>query len=149
MSKERRGAELLIIKKDGQLVEGELITVKPTSLLLLDRYGRDVAIGIEKIKTIRIVKKSKARLGSYIAVAIMIGFVSLYAISANRRGDEGALWGGILLAGVLSVPASVLGGTIGIIAGIDKTIRIEGRTDSEIQEALDYLRKKARVRDYK
>jgi hypothetical protein len=28
-AKERRGAKLLITKKDGQLIEGELITVKP------------------------------------------------------------------------------------------------------------------------
>ncbi|GAH74403.1 unnamed protein product [marine sediment metagenome] len=32
-AKERRGAKLLITKKDGQLIEGELITVKPNGSL--------------------------------------------------------------------------------------------------------------------
>ena len=35
-AKERRGAKLIITKKDGQRIEGELIAVKPNSLLLLD-----------------------------------------------------------------------------------------------------------------
>ena len=33
------GAELIITKKDGQQIEGKLITVKPNSLLLLNNEG--------------------------------------------------------------------------------------------------------------
>ncbi len=58
-AKERRGAKLIIKKKDGQQVEGELITVKPNSLLLLNSEGKDVSVDIADIKVIRIVKKSK------------------------------------------------------------------------------------------
>ena len=32
-AKERRGAKLIVTKKDGQQIRGELITVKPNSLL--------------------------------------------------------------------------------------------------------------------
>ena len=149
-SKERKhGAKLIITEHNGQQTEGELITVKPNSLLLLDRYGRDVSIEIEKIRTVRIVKKSKARLGSVIGGVIAIGVVALVAISANHRSEEGAVIGGIILAALLSVPASVVGGTIGAIVGMDKTIYFLGMTDSEIQEILDKLRKKARIRDYR
>jgi hypothetical protein len=38
-AKERRGVKLIVTKKDGQQTEGELITVKPTSLLLLNTEG--------------------------------------------------------------------------------------------------------------
>jgi len=55
-SKERRGAELIITKKDGQQIKGELITVKPNSLLLLDTEGKDVSVDIVDIRIIRIVK---------------------------------------------------------------------------------------------
>ena len=42
-AKEKRGADLIIQKKDGQHVRGELIAVKKNSLLLLDREsGADV-----------------------------------------------------------------------------------------------------------
>ncbi len=58
-AKERQGATLIVTKKDGQLIKGELITVKPSSLLLLDTEGKDVSVGIADIKVIRVVKKSK------------------------------------------------------------------------------------------
>ncbi len=58
-AKERRGAKLIITKKNGQQVKGELITVKPNSLLLLDTEGKDVSVGIADIKVIKIVKKSQ------------------------------------------------------------------------------------------
>jgi len=44
LAKERRGAELIVQKKDGQQVRGELITVKEHSLLLLDSKGKDASI---------------------------------------------------------------------------------------------------------
>ena len=40
-AKERQGAKLVITKKNGHQIEGELITVKPNSLLLLDTKGKD------------------------------------------------------------------------------------------------------------
>ncbi len=44
---------------------------------------------------------------------------------------------------------ALIGGIVGAGYGIDKTIQIEGMSDLEIKEAMDYLRKKARIRDYK
>lgn len=44
IGKERKGAKLAIQKKNGQQVMGELITVKPDSLLLLDSENKE---GIE------------------------------------------------------------------------------------------------------
>ena len=146
---ERKQGSIILTKKDGRQIEGELITVKENSLLLLDRYGRDASIEIEEIRTIRIVKRSKAGLGSVIGSLIAIGAVAVVEITANRRSEEGALIGGVMLAGLLAIPASILGETIGAVAGKYKTIHFEGMSDSEIREALDKLRKKARIRDYK
>jgi len=55
-AKEKRRAKLVITKKNGQQIEGELLTVKPNSLLLLDTEGKDVSVAIANIKVIRIVK---------------------------------------------------------------------------------------------
>jgi len=63
-AKERRGAKVVITKTNGQQIRGELITVKPNSLLLLDTEGKDVSVGIGDIKVITIVKKSKALVGA-------------------------------------------------------------------------------------
>ncbi|GAH85785.1 unnamed protein product [marine sediment metagenome] len=59
MNQERRGAKLQITKKNGIQIAGELITVKPNSLLLLNTEGWDVSVGIADIKIIRVMKKSK------------------------------------------------------------------------------------------
>jgi hypothetical protein len=64
-AKERRGAKLIITKKDGHQIEGELITVKPNSLLLLDTEGKDVSIDIKAIKVIKIRKNPRLVLDFY------------------------------------------------------------------------------------
>ena len=156
-AKERRGAKLLIIKKDGQLIEGELITVKPSSLLLLDTEGKDVSVGIADIKVIRVMKKSKALLGAGIGLLIGAGGGVLLGFAMgdpeylstgwdfSLTAEQKALVFGILL-GIIGLCG---GGIAGLTSGTDKTIQIEGMTDLEIREALDKLRKKARIRDYK
>jgi hypothetical protein len=58
-AKERRGARIKITNKDGGRLEGELIAVKPDSLLLLSRDGQDVTADIAGIDTVQIVKESK------------------------------------------------------------------------------------------
>lgn len=146
----KNGSTLIITKKDGHEIKGELITVKPNSLLLLDRYyGRDVSIEIRDIRTIRIIKKSKARLGYIIGGAVGYGVGVLVALSPSAGEDYSIFWNGLLLGSLLAMPASLLGGTIGAIAGTDKTIYLEGMTDSEIQVAMNKLSKRARIRDYK
>jgi hypothetical protein len=61
MANERRGAELVITKTDGQETKGELIAVKPLLLLLLDsQTSADVSVEIGEIAVIKIIKKSKA-----------------------------------------------------------------------------------------
>ena len=47
-AKEKRGAELVVLKRDGMQIRGELITVKENSLLLLSPEGEDVTIRIEE-----------------------------------------------------------------------------------------------------
>jgi len=60
----RRGAKLLITQNDGQQKEGELIVVKPNSLLLLDSEGKDLSVDIADIKVIKIVRKAKTWAGT-------------------------------------------------------------------------------------
>jgi len=148
-AKERRGAKLIVTKKDGQRIKGELITVKPNSLLLLNTKGRDVSVKIEEIKEIVLMKRVNA-LGGAIAGFLVGGLVGgKISVSGeslfSERYDETALIG-ILIGGALGLLSGIL--IVKNLAGKDKTIHFEGMTDSEIQETLDKLRKKARIRDY-
>ncbi len=134
LAKERRGANLVITKKDSRQVKGELIAVKENSLLLLDsESGADVSIDIADIRIIRIVKK-----GALYGLAIGGGWGLLEGITG---GGEGTVFETFLEGIVL------IGIPLGLILGKDKKIQIEGMTDSEIQEILEKLRKKARVKN--
>jgi hypothetical protein len=162
-AKERRGAKLIITKKDGQQISGELITVKPNSLLLLDSTTKtDISIDIKEIKVFRIKKKLKTFSGArnglaagVILAALVEGpdtvFIPIPAAAVTvftfgfvqiKEAEFNTL-GNYMLFGLLS------GAIIGSLVSIDKKIQIEGMTDSEIQETMDKLRKKARIRDYK
>lgn len=83
-AEEKRGAKLIVTKKGGLLIEGELITVKENGLLLLDTEGKDVTVGIEDIFVIRIVKKPQVAkgalgglLGGFAFGASMVGLLAL------------------------------------------------------------------------
>ena len=144
-AKERQGADLRVQKTDGQQLKGELIAVKQNSLLLKEHNsGADVTAVVSEIKTITIVKKSKA-LG-YGITGFILGWLVGYLIFEQLRNDEtqssaarAALWGV-----VLAIPFG-LGGAIN---GIDEVIKLEGKSDSEVKEILGDLRKKARVPDF-
>ena len=145
-AKKRRGVKLIITKKGGQLIEGELITVKPKSLLLLDTEGKDVSVGIADIKVIRVMKKSKgARTGFLIGGGLAL-IVGVGEIGAEVHGFIPSFIDGLIF---FALPGALIGVIIGAVAGTDKTIQIEGMTDSEIEETLNKLRKKARIREYR
>ena len=163
-AKERRGAKLLITKKDGQQIKGELITVKPNSLLLLDAEGKDVPVDIEDIRVIKIVRKSRAStgfaVGAMVGVLISIATYRKHVPASDPKPDlfsplreiARTIIEPIVIPARITVSFGLIGLVIGAVAGvagIDKKIQIEGMTDSEIQETLDKLRKKARIRDYK
>ena len=149
-AKERRGAKLIVTKKDGQQIEGELITVKPNSLLLLDRKsGADVSVDIGDVRVIRIVKKSKVLQG--LGIGLLIGGGSGILLgateSAGKEGLEKASGAVIALLGI--VGGLLIGGVVGSSAGKDEAIPIEGKPPAFIEFNLEKLRMKARIRDYK
>lgn len=152
-SKERRGAELIITKKNGGKIEGELIAVKEDSLLILTKWSeRDRSIDIADIKFIIIVKKSKSLQG--LGLGLLIGAGSGALVGFLSGDDYGWLaytaeTKAIFSAIVYGSLGGIIGALIGGAAGGHKTIQIEGMTDLEVKETLDKLRKKARIRDYK
>ncbi len=146
---ERRGAKLIITTKNGQQIEGELFAVKKDSLILLHTRVIEASFGIEEIKFIRIVRKSKALSwagwgalggGSLAMSLVFAGF----AISEQIEGR--AL---IPMVGIGVGIGALIGAIIGGIGSEDETIPLIYMTDSEIQKTLKKLRKKARIRNNK
>jgi hypothetical protein len=151
---ERHGAMLSVQKKDGHQENGELIAVKPSSLLLLDSASKaDVSIDVSDINTIKIVRKSRAWSG--LGLGTLIGGASGVLIVLASGDDTGLLNGfkardRAILAGIAyGVVGGLVGLSAGALAGNGKTIQIGGKRDLEIRSALEKLKQKSRIPDFK
>jgi hypothetical protein len=154
---ERRGADLVITKTDGQEIKGELIAVKPSSLLLLDsQTGGDVSAEIGEIEAIKIVKKSKALVIG--AGGLGLGVVMGILLAESMHSEETDSWGTLFIKSMYSSPVhnatglgivlGISGALIGASVGKDKTIQLEGNSPEEIRTIMDKLRAQARVTDF-
>jgi hypothetical protein len=148
-AKERKGAELIIHKKDRVAVHGELIAMKKDSLLLKEAdSGTDNSMFFAEIREIKIVRKTKAGTGALIGSLALGGLTAIGFLTSDDLwlpAVPGGVAGYIILIGGLG---GLIGAGLGAISGADYTYRIEGKTDSELEEIWDKLKKKARVPDF-
>ena len=146
MAKEKRGAELIILKKHGQQNRGELIAVKPASLLLLDsQIGADVSVEMGEIAVIKIMKKSKALTGALGGFLIGGGAGYLVAYATDKEYATDPETHVFLYYGILGL---IAGWIAGEALGRDKTIKIEGKSPEEIKAVIEKLRTQARITNF-
>jgi hypothetical protein len=149
LAKKKRGVDLIILKKDGQEISGELISIKRNSFLLLKikDTGRDSTIDLEDIRTITIVKKSAALYG--VLSGFLVGSVggSLIVHYQHRGSNREKGRDTLIAGGVFGLLGAVSGAVIGGIRGKDKTILVEGMSSGEKKEFLEKLSSQARVPD--
>lgn len=135
----KHGVELIIVKKDGEVVRGELIAVKPTSIVTMEAVA-DLSIDVKDIKLIKIV--SRIEKFRWSGIGFIVGGVGGAMIGAAGENPTG------VSIGALSVCSGILGllaGVIGANAGVVETIQIEGKSPEEIGEALQKLNRLARL----
>jgi hypothetical protein len=148
----RKGADLIVQRTDGIQARGELIAVKQGSLLLLERdSGTDVSVNIDDIKVISIVKKREYGKGFFsgftmgaLSGAGFAGYMMANPIFGEPEFLLGPFIGTALISGLV---AGVLGLLVTSLSSNAKLIQFEGKSDSEIKEILEKLRKKARIKN--
>jgi hypothetical protein len=145
-AKEKRGARLLVTKLDGRLSEGELIAVKPDSLLLLSG-GTDVSVGVAEIKCVRIVRPSKIGRGTLLGGlgGVLVGG-ALGALSGGLD-DYTPAQAGLLLGFVFGLAGGLGGLGVGTLMSVDTTIDIAGEPEALVRSRLEKL--KAFSREYR
>jgi len=151
VAKERRGADLVITKTDGQQISGELIAVKPSSLLLLDsQTGGDLSIKIEEIAIIKIIKKSKAwTIGAMgLGVGAVFGLITASDFYKSVMDTEPTTRDYIVWTAICVPFFAIPGVLIGAFLGTDKTIHLAGKSPEETRAALDKLRTQARITNF-
>jgi len=144
-----RGAELLIQKKDGQEIRGELLTVKGSRLLLMDSSSLSgVTLDIGEISLIRVVKKSKFFKGLGYGSLLGVGIGAMLGLAQGDDEPGFMSWKAGDYALILGLAGGVLGGSVGGILGslegIDESIDLEGRSNDEIRLILNKLNSRSR-----
>lgn len=142
-ARERRGAYLIVACQGGRQVQGELIAVKPDALILLTSNAKDESVALSEIRTIKILRRSKAwqgLLGGFLAGAVGGAIWGVSTASEEWGAAGGAFLGGLAVAG----PATLLGLTVGMGAGLDNEIDLTGLPVPEMNRILARLSRQAR-----
>ena len=157
---EKQGIQIYVHFKNGKSIKGELICVKQDGLLVLDpTTGGGRSIAMSEVKAIDIARKAQVGLGMLLGTlsAIVIGSVIEGPFHDKRTsgwfGGEPGVYTAAEQRRDALLPYGVggfgVGALIGVACGIDKRFKIDGRSEHEVREVLEKLRKKARVPDYK
>lgn len=153
MGQEKRGATVIVTLKEGSQTSGELIAVKPDSILLLEPAGKDASIDMADVRSITVLRRSKVGQGALFGLLIGAagGFAggAIYAKSADLcPGCEAPLARAGM--GILGGIVGVVGGVVaGASAGRDLTIAFDDQAGPAFAESLQKLRKYGRVKDFR
>lgn len=140
----RRGASVVVVRSDGVALTGELIVVRPTTIVVLTSAGADSAISVADIASVRIRRKSRGGTGALVGFAV--GAVAASAIL--KSSDWSTTHHDYFRAGfILGLFGAVPGFLVGALAGSDMTVEIAGQTPDKVRDNLAYLAKKARVQE--
>lgn len=131
-AQETRGATVIVTKLDGSRQSGELIAVKPDSLLLLSSAGGDISVGRGEIQKVRIVRKSPT--GFLILFGALAGAGALGS-AAGPENDFQAL--SAFMGGVLGALGATAGG---VFMSGDRKLVLAGEAEDEVAARLDILR---------
>jgi hypothetical protein len=145
----KKGANIIIQKKDGKTITGELLTVKSDAIILMDSLNQTgITQSVKEIKKITVVKKGRFFKGLGLGLVIgggsgaLLGLASgddepgWFSLTAEQKAAVGGLGLGIISA--------LTGGIIEAIKGIDETVVLEGRTPKEMSRILKKLNAKSR-----
>ncbi len=142
---EKKGAEIIIQKREGLKVRGELISVKENALLLMEKKsGTDVSVEVDQIKSVVLVKKSKPNYVFFGGLLVGSALGGYLGVTLYGSGEEAlaVMLGALGAAAFASLGGLLFGGT-----SSDEAISFEGKTDSQIQDILKKLRNAARVKN--
>lgn len=153
-AKERRGADVVAVTKNAQVVRGELIAVKGQAILVVDSAtGGDHAIDISDLNSLSVVIAKKSNPWAAAAVGCLIGG----GIGALVGHEIGKPDGGLDFSTPFTVGGAALGAITGggsgyLIAAHKKKkdlYTFEGKSPAEIDQFLASLRLNARVPDFR
>jgi hypothetical protein len=138
----KRGAEVIVTKLDGNMAKGELVSVKPDSLLVL-RKGAALTIPRGKVRSVSIMRRSKMASGA------LTGFTTGALLGVMWGLDRGP----DAIHGHPAVPAGAVAGGLGLVIGmaagrgekVESVVPLAGLTGPAADERWNALGAYSRV----
>lgn len=149
---QKKGAAVVVTMRDGRQASGELIAVKPESVLILDPEGKDTSFDLSEIAMIRVHRRSRAGTSALIGLAIGAGAGIAGGYISAGTGEDSDFRGGMraLFFAPIGGLVGALGGlTAGLHAGKDLDIRILNDSGASMRETKKTLRKYARYKEFR
>lgn len=139
--REKAGAKIIVTKKDGRALIGELLKVEGDSLLLMAESLEKLTVNISEIVRIRIIRKSKAIQG------VLIGGITGFGIGYfSYRRDEDEAYINIIVGILGSLAGLLSGGLLGSELGTDRIFKIESGNKHKLEHTLKELNQLARFK---
>ena len=135
-AQEERGADLVVTRLDGSRISGEIIAVRPDSLLLLGPGSLDIAVGLAEIRSVRVVRKPPTLLLTAAGFLLGSGVTGI----ATEPLDEWG-WAHAMLAGI---GGAVAGLATGLVSGADKEFSIAAEPEDAAGPRLERLERISR-----
>jgi hypothetical protein len=151
-AKEKRGHDVIVAKKDGTAVSGELLAVRGTDLIIRDgSNSAGITASLADVKSVKVIKSSKLLKGVGMGFLIGAPIGALLGVSSGKTDPGWFEWtpgqGAVGFGVLFGVTGMLIGGTAGAIASIDKNVRIEAPTPVSLASAAGTLRRYARERN--
>ncbi|MFQ6070476.1 MAG: hypothetical protein ACE5LC_08115 [Candidatus Aminicenantales bacterium] len=136
----KHGAMLIIVKKDGEVVRGELIAVKPTSVVAMEEVS-EVSIDVKDIRLIKVVSVEELLRGT--GIGFLLGSIGgALAAAAGEKATAATVGAGAAFFGAMG---ELVVGLLANQAGVVETFYLEGKSPQEIEEVMKKLNRLARV----
>ena len=147
----KTGANLIILKKDGASVKGELIAVKGRTLIL-SHNGVDTSLEFDEVSQITIKGKHKALIGAGIGLlgGALLGGAIGYGKAPSKTGNYllddmfPGLKESLSGAGIGVIAGVIVGATAGNLSGKDKKYMPAVMNQAGQEYLLKELRSKSR-----
>ena len=149
---QKKGSTVIITLMDGRQASGELIAVKPKSILILDPIGKDASFDLTEIAVVKIFRKSKAGKGALTGFLTGAGAGITAGLLSAGSGEDSDFQGGMaamFLGGIGGIVGLVGGLVAGASAGGELDIRFVGATELSQRTDLQKLTKYARYKEFR
>ncbi len=135
-AKGRRGATVVVTRLDGTRVSGELVAVKPDSLLLIGSDGNDETTRLADIATVRLVRRAPLALSALAGFGA--GAVAGYLYMKDEADVDTSNIAGTAV--VFGAAGALAGLGVGAGIGADAVFRIAGEPAEVVKARLDRLK---------